>query len=62
MFLFKVCEKIDPNSGWFLISGWVRFLERFFEVMNEFFIVSKVFWVKKKRVAKQVFKLKEHRP
>jgi hypothetical protein len=29
--------------------------------MNEFFIVFKVFWVKKKRVAKQVFRLKEHR-
>jgi len=47
--ILKVREKTDVSSSWFLISSWVQFLGRFFEffkVMNEFVMVSRVFWVK----------------
>jgi hypothetical protein len=42
----KVCEKIDLSSSWFFVSGWVWFSGWFFKAMNEFVMVSRVFWVK----------------
>ena len=42
----KVCEKIDLNSSWFFVPGWVWFCGWFFKAMNEFVMVSRVFWVK----------------
>jgi len=43
----KIHEKTYISSSWFFISGWVRFLGRFFKIMDRFVIVSKVFWGEK---------------
>jgi hypothetical protein len=44
----KFIKNIYLSSGWFLISSWFQFLERFFflKIIDRFITVLTMFWVK----------------